>query len=74
MKLLRGSDIRAWPDGEGEMFLFLDSLDECQLDVPKIASVIAGELSDWPVERLRLRMACRTAYWPASFASAFTLA
>lgn len=62
-EVLRGDSVREWRDGTGLLFLFLDSLDECRLEVRKIASILAHELSVWPLDRLRLRVACRTADW-----------
>jgi hypothetical protein len=54
-----------WSDGKGELHLFLDSFDECLLRIDTLACLLADELAKYPVERLRLRVACRTAVWPA---------
>lgn len=69
-EVLRCEQIRRWQAGDGDLFLFLDSLDECRLEVRKIASILAEELSAWPGERLRLRVACRTVDWPPVLANA----
>lgn len=69
-EVLRGDSVREWRDGTGLLFLFLDSLDECRLEVRKIASILAHELSGWPLDRLRLRIACRTADWPVGLGEA----
>lgn len=58
---------KRWLDGKHRMHLFLDSLDECLLRIQTITSLLEEELSKYPIERLTLRIACRTAEWPHSF-------
>ena len=55
-----------WLEGEHKLHLFLDSLDECLLRVNTVAELLGDELAKYPVERLCLRIACRTADWPIS--------
>lgn len=55
-----------WLEGEYKLHLFLDSLDECLLRVSTVAEFLGDELARYPVERLCLRIACRTADWPIS--------
>jgi hypothetical protein len=50
--------------GDHRLRLFLDSLDECLLRVDTVAALLVDELRDYPVERLSLRVGCRTADWP----------
>ncbi|WP_437893320.1 phosphorylase family protein [Sorangium sp. So ce124] len=53
---------KGWLEGKHTLHLFLDSLDECpEADA---ASRILGKLRRGPVEKLRLRIACRTAEVP----------
>jgi predicted NACHT family NTPase len=54
----------AWLEGEYKLHLFLDSLDECLLRVNTVAEILNDELVKYPVGRLCLRIACRTADWP----------
>jgi len=54
-----------WTTGTHRLHLFLDSLDECSLHVPTLAQILIDELKSYPVSRLSLRIACRTANWPA---------
>ncbi len=54
-----------WRAGTGILHLFLDSLDECLIRIDTLAALLGQELSRCPTERLRLRIACRTAVWPA---------
>ncbi|BCV22765.1 NACHT domain-containing protein [Moorella sp. Hama-1] len=57
---------RAWLDGTHVLHLFLDSLDECLLRIDTVAALLIEELRKYPLERLYLRIACRTLDWPAS--------
>jgi hypothetical protein len=54
----------AWRKSDGIMHLFLDSLDECLLRIDNVGALLADELSKQPVDRLRLRIGCRTVPWP----------
>jgi hypothetical protein len=56
--------VEAWVRGNGLLHLFLDSLDEGLLRIDTLATILATEISKLPVERLRLRITCRTANWP----------
>ena len=53
-----------WLNGEHRLHVFLDSLDECLLRIDSVASLLAAEFKKCPIERLFLRIACRTADWP----------
>jgi predicted NACHT family NTPase len=55
----------SWRKGDWLLHVFLDSLDECLLRIDNVATLLADELPKQPVERLRFRIACRTAPWPA---------
>lgn len=58
----------AWIQGQHRLYVFLDSLDECLLRINTLAALLVGELSNYSnhVERLYLRITCRTADWPNS--------
>lgn len=61
------SEFQAWRDGSEQLYLFLDGLDECMLDLPKVGAWLAGSferLKPEARERLYLRIACRPAVWP----------
>jgi hypothetical protein len=62
--LFGGEEFRNWREGTYLLHVFLDSLDECLLRIDNVASLIADQLPNEPVQRLRLRVACRTAPWP----------
>jgi hypothetical protein len=56
--------IKSWTGGSGVLHLYLDSLDECLLRIDSLAALLGQELAKLPVDRLKLRIACRTAEWP----------
>jgi hypothetical protein len=55
----------AWKNGTSHLLLHLDSLDEALLRIDSIANLLASELPGLPTDRLSIRIACRTAVWPA---------
>ena len=57
---------RSWVNGNHRLHLFLDSLDECLLRVDTVAALLIEEFGKCPIDRLYLRIACRTADWPNS--------
>jgi hypothetical protein len=54
---------KRWQDGTSVLRLFIDSLDECA--EKDIAHRLIGALHDRPLDKLRLRLACRTAELPS---------
>ncbi|MCL4551977.1 MAG: hypothetical protein M1305_00250 [Candidatus Marsarchaeota archaeon] len=58
-------EFQQWRDGDYILYLFLDSLDEGVLTPDIIVDLLSRELAGCPTKRLRLRLACRTAAWPA---------
>ncbi len=62
---------RSWLDGTQRLYLFLDSLDECMMRMGHVVTILSDGVQEWPVERLHLRIACRTASWPPSLEEAF---
>lgn len=65
--LFMNPTFRAWCDGSHHLHLFLDSLDEALLRIDTLAPLLVDRLAGYPVERLALRIACRTAEWPTTF-------
>jgi hypothetical protein len=63
--LFEAPEWQEWRSRDYHLHLFLDSLDECLLRIDNVASLLSDELPKQPVERLLLRIACRTAPWPA---------
>ena len=65
--LFENTTFLSWIRGKHRLHLFLDSLDECLLRIDTLATLLVEEFKKYPVERLCLRIACRTADWPNSF-------
>jgi hypothetical protein len=56
----------AWKAGTGHLILYLDSLDEAMLRIETLANLLTEELLQTITsDRLSIRIACRTAVWPA---------
>ena len=70
--LFNSETFESWRKGDWMLHVFLDSLDECLLRIDNVAALLADELPKQPVERLRLRIACRTAPWPTILEKALT--
>lgn len=49
------------------IFIFLDSLDECTIPLKSVGSILVEELKDLPLDRLYLRIACRFSEWEDFF-------
>lgn len=56
----------SWTKGKHRLHVFLDSLDECLLRIDTLAALLVDEFKEYPIERLCLRITCRTADWPNS--------
>jgi hypothetical protein len=54
-----------WVEGDYDLYLYLDSLDECLLRIDTVAALFADEHPEYPLSRLKLRIACRTTSSPA---------
>ena len=54
---------RSWLKGDQILQLHLDSLDECLIRITSLVGLLAEQLQQCPADRLRLRVACRTAVW-----------
>lgn len=66
-QLLEHQKIIDWINGGYFLHLFLDSVDEGLVHIKRLSNVLLGELQEWPVDRLFLRVACRPSEWPAAF-------
>jgi hypothetical protein len=64
-RIFESQEFLAWVRGSSQLVLHLDSMDEVLLRIDSIASFLADELPRHPTERLSIRIACRTAVWPA---------
>ncbi|MBX7255913.1 MAG: hypothetical protein K1Y02_06095 [Candidatus Hydrogenedentes bacterium] len=59
-----------WLKDDSLLELYLDSLDECLLRIGTVVPILVDQLRTAPVDRLRLRISCRTAEWPATLEEA----
>ena len=61
-------DFVRWKQGNHVLHLFLDSLDECALQIHQVAAILTNQFRSTSslLSRLRLRIACRTADWPVT--------
>lgn len=64
-KLFKNPEFVSWVEGDYRLHVFLDSLDECLLRVDTVAALLVEEFQTYPIERLQLRIGCRTAEWPS---------
>jgi len=64
-RVFENEKMKRWKSDGSHLFLHLDSLDEALLRIDSIANLIASELPNLPTDRLSIRIACRTAVWPA---------
>ena len=64
--LFESKEFLSWREGGHRLYIFLDSLDEGLLRIDTLAALLADEFKRYRIERLCLRIACRTAEWPNS--------
>jgi hypothetical protein len=65
--LFNNECLNSWKNGAFDLYLFLDSLDECQLRIETISESLLNKLSTYDVNRLYLRIICRTNTWNSVF-------
>ena len=65
--LFESQIFKTWLSGSGRLVIFLDSYDECLLELKKLGQLLADQLQKYKsqIGRLYLRIACRTAVWPS---------
>jgi hypothetical protein len=64
--LFGSQTFRDWRNGESELDLLLDSLDEGLAGIGNIVGLLQRELRRIPFNRLHLYISCRTTAWPES--------
>jgi len=66
-------EIQKWKSDDSQLIVFLDSLDECLLDIPKLSIILRNEFNKLKAhkDRLSLRISCRTGDWQESLTDAF---
>jgi hypothetical protein len=63
-RLFEAPEFQDWAARDSELFIYLDSLDECLLRVDTVAALLASEFCARSQSRLFVRVACRTFAWP----------
>jgi hypothetical protein len=64
--IFKSDKFNDWKKSNNQLHLFLDSLDECKIQIPQVATILINRFRNIKnnLNRLRLRIACRTADWP----------
>ncbi|MEH2288379.1 NACHT domain-containing protein [Nostoc sp.] len=64
-RLFDSPEFTQWTEGTYQLHIFLDSLDECLLRIDTLATLLVDEFKRYQnhIQRLHLRIACRTAVW-----------
>ena len=64
--LFESDEMNNWVYGEHSLQLYLDSIDECRLQIPHVAKILSDRFDKLrpTLDRLKLRIACRTVEWP----------
>ncbi|WP_229536375.1 NACHT domain-containing protein [Pelosinus baikalensis] len=64
--VFQSNEFKTWrAGGDSILNLTLESFDECLIRAEALTSFLLDEFSSLPLERLFLRIVCRTGYWPA---------
>lgn len=66
--LFSSHEFTKWQHGSHQLYIFLDSLDECLLRIEVLSTLLIDKLRKYRknIDRLHLRIACRTAVWQPS--------
>lgn len=65
-ELFESPVLDSWLKGRHKLYLFLDSLDECLLEIKTLGRIFVHKFKIYPTDRLYLRVVCRTADWKSS--------
>lgn len=63
--IFESSQFRSWRKSKATLHLFLDGFDTCLQHVPTLVAFLLERFRRETLERLLIRVACRTATWPA---------
>ncbi len=65
-EVLEGPEVCEWLARDvGELCLVLDSVDEARTRIEHLPALLGEYFGKWPMQRLIIRLACRTAEWPS---------
>ena len=68
-EIFENSIFKDWLNADYNLFLLLDSFDECYIRTSVIAHLLSEYLKRISQNRIFLRIACRTGYWPTGLKS-----
>lgn len=63
-KLFGSVEFKSWETDKTPLYIFLDSFDECLLNIPTLSRLLSDELGKHSPHNLFIRIACRTFDWP----------
>lgn len=71
--LFDGSEFSLWKQGTHQLHVFIDSFDECLLKIESLVDILVQGFRKCreSVDRLYIRVACRTVVWPISLEECF---
>ena len=74
-EIFESSTVQSWLKGQHNLHLFLDSMDGCFLEIPKLAIILRNQFHKFKdhANRLSLRISCRTADWPEILKNEFDI-
>lgn len=64
-RVFEDAELAAWSEGSGELCISLDGFDEAHNRIETLPRLLVDFLNQCDCSRLYLRVACRTANWPA---------
>ncbi len=66
--------IHKWLKGQHHLHFFLDSFDECLIEIPTLPAIFRNRINWWKdnVARFSLRISCRTGGWPETLSDEFS--
>lgn len=62
-RIFEAEKLQSWKSTDRIFYLYLDSLDEALLNINTLSGFLADEIASLPVDRLRLRVVCRSGEW-----------
>ncbi|SEP46878.1 NACHT domain-containing protein [Propionispora vibrioides] len=66
-KILHNPIFESWRNSDHQtLYLTLESFDECLIRVEILNNLLLEILKESPIDRLYLRIVCRTGYWPSA--------
>ncbi len=71
-EMIHNDVVQTWLEGNHNLYLLLDSFDECVIRVDILSNLLLNVLEKFPRDRLYLRIACRTGEWPINLSNSLS--